>query len=205
MPPASTTPRRRLICLTGFMGCGKTTVGQLLARQIGWRFADLDTRIEEHAGLTINQIFERHGEPAFREIEHERLLHALGEAAEQDLPIVLALGGGTLAQPRNAELLRSFGAAKGPAGQGSGIVAIWLDCPIEVLLARCATMTHRPLFRDEASFRKLYEERLPCYQQADYRVESTGDPRRVVEQILALGFLEHTLRVVDPSAGRVNA
>jgi shikimate kinase len=67
-------------------------------------------------------------------------------------------------------------------------VVIWLDCAEEDLLQRCVLMGDRPLFRDAASFRKLYEERLPHYRQADYRVESSGEPMRVVEQILALGI-----------------
>jgi shikimate kinase len=200
MPPASTAPRRKLICLIGFMGCGKTTIGLLLAQQLAWRFVDLDTRIVEHAGLTITEIFDRLGEPAFREIEHERLLRALGEAAEQDASTVLALGGGTFAQPRNVELLR----------RGNAVV-IWLDCSIEILLQRCVMMVDRPLFRDEAGFRTLYEQRRPFYQQADYRVEGEAQPHRVVEQILALGFLERPVGVAEPrgalkdDAGRGNA
>ncbi len=98
--------------------------------------------------------------------------------------LVLALGGGTFAQPRNAALIRDLAAPT----RGPGAVVIWLDCPAEELLQRCVLMGDRPLFRDEASFRKLYEERLPHYRQADYRVESGGEPMRVVEQILALGI-----------------
>jgi shikimate kinase len=161
------------------MGSGKTTIGRLLARQIGWRFVDLDTLIEERAGLNIPAIFERLGEPAFREMEHGALARVLGEVVEADQATVLALGGGTFAQPRNLELLRHPACA-----------VIWLYCPLEQLLARCATMTNRPLFRDEASFRSLYQERLPFYEQAAYRVESAVPPARVVEQILALGILE---------------
>jgi shikimate kinase len=96
----------------------------------------------------------------------------------------LALGGGTFAQPRNAALIREFGAMP----QGAGVVVLWLDCSEEDLLRRCVLMGDRPLFRDESSFRKLYEERLPYYRQADYRVESGGEPMRVVERILALGI-----------------
>ncbi len=203
MSAASATPRRKLICLAGFMGCGKTTVGRSLARQLGWHFVDLDTRIAEHAGLSISEIFDRFGEPAFREIEHERLLAALAEAAEHDTPTVLALGGGTFAQPRNVELLRRFGAAETSAGPSAAVV-IWLDCPIEELLARCVTMTDRPLFRDEPSFRQLYEQRRPFYQQADYRVESNADPRRVVEQILALGLLDRSVGVLEPHRAASN-
>ncbi len=215
MPPAGTTPKRKLISLVGFMGCGKTSIGRLLASHLAWRFVDLDERIEEHAGLCITAIFNRLGEPAFRNIEHELLLQVLGEVAEQGQPTVLALGGGTFAQPRNVELLREFGAlerstgasgnAPGASGGGLAGVVIWLDCPIELLLARCVTMTDRPLFRDEASFRQLYAQRLPFYQQADYRVESDADPRRIVEQILALGALDRALGVADASTGKVNA
>ena len=65
---------------------------------------------------------------------------------------------------------------------------IWLQCPVDELLKRCAHIQDRPLFRDEASFRHLYQERLPSYEIADYRVESNIEPLRVVEQIVALGI-----------------
>ena len=178
-PAAGDARSRKLICLAGFMGCGKTTVGRLLAKQAGWHFVDLDERIEERAGLSIPAIFDRLGEPGFRDTEAESLVRALGEAGARDQATVLALGGGTLTQPENLARLRA-----------SGAFIIWLDCPVNELLARCATMTNRPLFRDEASFRKLYAERLPCYQQADFRVTSDSEPRHVVEQILALGIPE---------------
>jgi len=81
LPGSGGAPRRRLVALAGFMGSGKTTIGSLLARQLGWRFADLDTLIERAAGHAITEIFERHGEAAFREVEREQLLAALGRAA----------------------------------------------------------------------------------------------------------------------------
>jgi len=182
MAPVGENRSRKLIGLAGFMGCGKTTIGRLLAQQIGWRFVDLDTLIEQTAGLSIPAIFERLGEAAFREIEHEALSRTLGEAHEQARAMVVALGGGTIAQPANLSLLRS-----------AGCTVIWLRCPIEVLLSRCATITNRPLFRDEASFRKLHEERLPFYEQADYQVDSSMEPRRVVEQILALDYFQRVV------------
>lgn len=157
------------------MGSGKTTVGVLLARQLAWRFEDLDARIEQSAGLNISAIFERRGEAAFRQIEREQFENALGRVAESGEQIVLALGGGTYAQPGIVERLRAFGA-----------VVIWLDCQVNVLLARCATMNNRPLFRDEATFRNLLAARLPFYEQADYRVAGEDDPAVVVARILAL-------------------
>src|SRR5208282_6841393 len=168
---------RRLVCLVGFMGSGKSTVARLLARQVGWHYVDLDKQIAESAGLTISEIFERLGEPAFRKIEREQLARAVGESVALHKPRILSLGGGTTAQPDNVSLLRENGA-----------VLIWLHCSVDVLLPRCARITNRPLFRDEASFRRLYDERLPSYELADHRVESNIEPLRVVESILALGI-----------------
>src|SRR5262249_1706983 len=92
------TARLPILALVGFMGSGKTPVGTLLARQLAWRFVDLDDRIEESSGLRISEFFERFGEPAFRAVEADQLRAILGRAAEMKEFIVLALGGGTYAQ-----------------------------------------------------------------------------------------------------------
>lgn len=176
--PRGAAPRAQVLCLAGFMGSGKTTIGTLLARQLAWRFVDLDDRIEESASLTIPQIFERLGEPAFRQLEADQLRAALGRASENMESTVLALGGGTYAQPGCPEFLRN-----------SGVPVLWLDSPIELLLSRCMTMTGRPLFRDETSFRVLHAQRLASYQLADYRVDSSGDPAQVVSEILRRGLV----------------
>jgi shikimate kinase len=176
------------------MGSGKTTVGQMLARQLAWRFVDLDDRIEEAAGLKISEFFERHGEPSFRLLEAAQLRAALGRAQELGEPAVLALGGGTYAQQGAPEFFRA-----------QSVPVIWLDPPLETLLARCMTMSGRPLFRDESSFRALYAQRLPSYQLADYRVDSARDPALVVADILRLGVFPSTdpgspLLVEEPRA-----
>jgi shikimate kinase len=167
-----------ILCLAGFMGSGKTTVGTLLAQHLAWRFVDLDDRIEEAAGLTIPEIFERLGEPAFRKLEADQLRAALGRASEHKESTVLALGGGTYAQPGCPEFLRS-----------AGVPVLWLDSPLELLLSRCMTMTGRPLFRDEVSFRALYAQRLPSYQLANSRVDSSAEPTQVVAEILRRGIV----------------
>ena len=159
------------------MGSGKTTVGTLLARQLAWRFVDLDSRIEEASGLSIPQFFERLGEPAFRQMESEQLRAALGRASEQKEGTILALGGGTYAQAGCPEFLRN-----------AAVPVLWLDAPTEILLARCMVMPGRPLFRDEASFRQLHAQRMVSYQQADYRVDSSKEPALVVEEILRRGI-----------------
>lgn len=163
--------RRQLIYLLGFMGSGKSTVGALLARKLGWRFIDLDDTIEAGQGATIRDIFEQVGEPFFREIERAALVEA-----SKTGPAVIALGGGTWVQQPNLEFI-----------QGTGGATIWLDCGLEELRRRCATINNRPLFRDPAHFAQLFEQRLPFYRLAEYRVSTDGySPENVVERILSL-------------------
>ncbi len=165
-------PIQRSLYLLGFMGCGKTTVGRLLAQRVGWRFIDLDETLEQQQGRTIAQLFAEKGEPYFRQAER-LLLEDIVRKAEQ-MPTVVALGGGTFAQAANFALVRS-----------NGGITVWLHCPLEELRRRCRGATHRPLFRDAAHFEQLYSQRLPYYQQADFRVDADrSDPNQVVEQIL---------------------
>ena len=171
-----TEPRTvRMVCLNGFMGSGKSTVGKLLARRVGWIHVDLDRRIVETAKLSIPEIFSNHGEPEFRRIEHEQLKRTFGEAEQQGLSRIVSLGGGTIMQPVNHPLLKQ-----------PNVVMIWLSCPVEVLLGRIAHIQDRPLFRDEDSFRKLYAERLPFYKTSHYKVDASVEPVNVAEQILNL-------------------
>jgi len=163
--------RRKQIHLLGFMGSGKSTVGELLSHELQWPFIDLDAVIEAGQGLSIREIFERSGEPFFRQLEHAALTEVL-----KSEPAVIALGGGTFAYDANIELIRNSGGA-----------TVWLDCSLETLRQRCATMQNRPLFRDPESFQRLLELRLPYYRLAEFRVSTEGrDAREVAEQILLL-------------------
>jgi shikimate kinase len=163
--------RRKLIYLLGFMGSGKSTVGVLLAQELGWPFIDLDSVIEAGQAASIREIFERAGEPFFRELERAALTEASKAA-----PAVIALGGGTFAQKPNVELIRQSGGA-----------TVWLECPLEELRQRCREIDNRPLFRDPQSFAQLLNQRLPYYRLADYRVSTERrQPREVVDQILQL-------------------
>ena len=163
--------RRKVIYLLGFMGSGKSTVGNLLAKALGWPLIDLDTVIEAGQGLSIREIFENSGEAFFRQIEHAALI-----TAAQAEPSVIALGGGTFAQTLNVDLIRE-----------SGGTTVWLDCPPELLRTRCEGMQNRPLFRDEKSFMQLFWERVAYYRLADFRISTEGrKPEEVVEQILSL-------------------
>ena len=163
--------RRKQIYLLGFMGSGKSTVGELLSRELRWPFIDLDTVIEAGQGMSIREIFERSGEPFFRQLERAALTEVL-----KTEPAVIALGGGTFAYEANVELIRE-----------SGGTTIWLDCSVQTLRQRCATMQNRPLFRDPESIEHLLDLRLPYYRLAEFKVSTEGrDAGEVTEQILRL-------------------
>jgi shikimate kinase len=146
------------IYLVGFMGSGKTTVGRMLARHLGWRFADLDDDIESHEQMSIPEIFEKKGEEEFRGIEAEVLKKRILDVA-RGVPWVIAVGGGCFTQRENVELMTNHG------------VSIWLDAPIEIVKSRVSHSSHRPLARDPEKFEELYRTRRACYQKAEYRVE----------------------------------
>jgi shikimate kinase len=156
------------IYLTGFMGCGKTTVGRRLARRLGVEFVDLDEAIERRAGMTVRQIFEAQGEPAFRQMEAEALRGTL------TLPdVVVALGGGTMAYEANAALV------------GANGLSVWINPAFGTIAARIGGRgkTDRPLFKNESQALALYRERLPAYRRADLTVDVA--PREGPEEIAA--------------------
>lgn len=162
------------IYLVGFMGCGKTTIGQMLARRIGWHFADLDHDIEKAHGGTVQQIFAIHGESHFRSLEHEALKTRVSEI-ERGRPAVVALGGGTFVRPDNYALLENNG------------VTLWLDASFELIQKRVPADGTRPLATDPVKFRALFDARRRLYQLADHRVSiESEDPEVNVDAIIAL-------------------
>ena len=160
-----------IIALTGFMGCGKTTVGQELARRIAWNFIDLDEMIEEVSGMGIPDIFACEGEEGFR----ARELRALRELIQNQRETVIALGGGTLTQPAAAELV------KGKA------TVVYLEIDAKEAWQRVFD-SGRPLARELEQFIPLLESRRPIYEKiADITVSaSLVNPKEIAQQILDL-------------------
>jgi shikimate kinase len=161
------------IYLTGFMGCGKTTVGPLLARRLGAPFVDLDLEIEQRAGMAVREIFERQGEPAFRKLEAEALRGTLA------LPdVVVAVGGGTLTFEANARWVSANG------------LAVWLNVPFATIASRIGGLgkADRPLFKEESQALALYRERLPAYRRADLTVDIAPEegPEEIAARIALL-------------------
>ncbi len=152
-------PARR-IYLVGFMAAGKTTIGSALGDILGYPFVDLDHAIERQTGERVREIFERHGEPSFRELEHECLRHT-AELAQ----CVIATGGGTMTFERNREVMQQLG------------VSVWIDPGFETLLFRLqrSQRSDRPLFREQEQTRALYHRRLDAYRMADLRIETGSE------------------------------
>lgn len=161
------------VALVGFMGAGKTAVGQAMAQRLGWRFADLDQLVEEREKRTIPQIFSEHGEARFRQLEREVLQQTLSTTEAQFL--VLALGGGAFVNGEIRELLHA-----------RHVPSIWLDASPEELFRRCEQPgVVRPLRRDPRQFAKLHEQRLSSYRQADLHVVTNGkEVSSVAEEVI---------------------
>ncbi len=145
-----------IIYLVGFMGAGKSSVGERLAQLLGWTFVDLDTVIEEREGAPIREIFSRRGEALFREAERAEL-----EKASRGHNLVVALGGGAFCSEANQEIVKATG------------ISIWLDAPMDLLMSRCAPDGARPLFRNRAETEALLRSRIAYYTEADIRLDVT--------------------------------
>lgn len=163
--------KEKNIILCGFMGCGKTTVGRLLARETGRKFIDMDSFIEERAGKTVAQIFAQEGEPRFRALEHEA-----AQALARETGLVVAAGGGALVCRENAECLGRTG------------VIVLLDAPLEELKKRLKNDASRPLLQKpdrDAVIEALHRERMPLYRQAAHlTVPAGGPPLAVAHEVL---------------------
>lgn len=172
-------PAKSNIALIGFMGTGKSTVGRIVAEQLGFRFVDTDELIEERTGRKITDIFEGFGEQAFRDLERQLLGDALGWTRT-----VISAGGGLAAQPGNIDQLK----------QHALVVCLWASA--ETIWERVRTQTHRPLLQTpdpQAKIRELLAEREPFYRQADLLIRSDQrGARQVAQQII------HHFREQDP-------
>ena len=162
----------RTIVLIGLMGAGKSCIGRRLATLLGLKFVDADTEVERAAGCTIEEIFERHGEAAFRDGERRVIERLLGQAVQ-----VLATGGGSFMNPQTRAAIQDQA------------ISVWLRADLDLLLKRTGRRNNRPLLKrgdPRAILEGLMAERYPVYSEADIVVDSVdGPPEITVERVRA--------------------
>jgi shikimate kinase len=158
------------IFVTGFMGVGKSTVGQCLAAALELPFVDLDEEIEGHTGESIAGTFDQRGEAAFRQIEAEVLA-----AVVRRPPAVIATGGGTVTREENRVLMNAHG------------VSVWIDLPFASIARRLVgeEQAERPLFQHRSQAQTLFEARLPAYHACNLRiaVKAADGPEEIASRI----------------------
>jgi len=155
----------RSIVLVGMMGAGKSSIGRRLAGRLGIPFIDADTEIESAAGMTIPEIFEKHGEPYFRAGEARVIARLLDNG-----PQVLATGGGSVMDPQTRALIGQKG------------ISIWLKADVDVLLKRTKRRNDRPLVE---KIKDLLPVREPIYAQADIIIQSRDEPHdTIIDEIM---------------------
>jgi shikimate kinase len=168
------------IVLVGLMGAGKTCIGTRLARKLGMGFVDADDEIETAADCTIEEIFNRYGEQAFRDGERRVIARLLdGE------PRVVATGGGAFVNPETRDNVRRLG------------ISVWLKADVDVLLQRVSRRNNRPLLKGgdkREILERLIDERYPAYAEADLTIESGSEsPDITVSRVIdALKSIEKT-------------
>lgn len=161
----------RSIVLVGMMGVGKSTIGKLLAGKLGLAFIDSDEEIEKAAGMPISEIFERFGEPGFRDGERRVIARLIAEG-----PKVIATGGGAFINDETRRLIKDQ------------CRSVWIDADLDVLVERVSRRSHRPLLVGKdprVVLTELAAKRTPYYAEADIHVRSDSGPHaRTVNQIL---------------------
>ena len=164
------------ICLIGYMGCGKSSVGRYVAGQLGMDFKDTDAMIEESEGRTIPEIFKESGESFFRELEHKLLTELSGEKALRRN--VFSTGGGIVMDERNRELIKGLG------------TVFYLRAKPGTLYKRVGTGDGRPLLETDDMYKKICDMltvRGPVYEEcADHIIDTDeldmeGTAKKVLE------------------------
>ncbi|MFO7847281.1 MAG: shikimate kinase [Balneolaceae bacterium] len=166
---------KKPLFLCGMMGSGKSTIGQILAEKLHVPFHDLDEMIEDEAGISIPEIFERDGEQRFRKLERNVLIRE-----SQKIKGVMALGGGSLQHQRIIDHLKIYG------------WLVFLDVDQSVLLKRLQGDSGRPMLKQndedgtaDQNFQKLLQERRPLYEQAEITIQASRQtPAELADSII---------------------
>jgi shikimate kinase len=162
---------KRSIVLVGMMGAGKSSIGRRLASRLGIAFVDADSEIEIAAGMTIPEIFQKHGEPYFRAGEARVIARLLDNG-----PSVLATGGGSVMDPHTRKLIGEKG------------ISVWLNADLDVLVKRTKRRNDRPLVD---KIKELMPLRAPIYALSDISVQSREEPHDTIVDEIMVALVKH--------------
>lgn len=159
------------IVLTGFMGTGKTTVGKIISKKLGYPFVDIDELIEKAMGMRISEIFEKFGEARFRDIESAMISHVTEKTGQ-----VISTGGGAILKEENLANMKKKG------------VVFCLNASADTVFERVKHNDDRPLLRSpdvRAKIKELMDKRRVFYEKADYMIETENlTPEEIAEEII---------------------
>jgi len=175
----------RSVVLIGLMGSGKTTAGRRLAKKIGCEFVDTDDVVREVAGIEVRDIFERDGEPKFREYESSALLQIL----QDKTPRVIAAAGGVVLADKNRAAI-----------EASGAYVVWLQAETSALVERTATGAHRPLLIGDApaTLEAMSIAREKLYAGlADTRIDTNNQSVTSVAELLFVDLVANGVVAID--------
>jgi shikimate kinase len=171
--------QRRSVVLVGLMGCGKTSIGRRMGQKLGLSFVDSDHEIEHAHGMTVPEIWEKHGESYFRAGEVRVISRLLDRG-----PLILATGGGAFMNEETRANLKAKA------------ITIWLNADLETLMKRVSRRQDRPLLKSDdpkAVMQGLMDTRYPIYKSADLSVIT----REIPQEHMA----DETIRVLKTSLG----
>jgi shikimate kinase len=169
--------QERSIVLVGLMGAGKSSVGRRVAVRLGLPFCDSDAEIELAAGCSVNDLFARFGEAAFREGERRVMARLLSGPR-----LVIATGGGAFIDDSTRALIADHG------------ISVWLRADLDLLVKRTAGRDHRPLLKQgdpRLILASLMERRYPIYALADLVVDSLDQPTDYTVQAVLRAIADH--------------
>ena len=157
---------KRSLVLVGLMGAGKSTIGKRVAQMLGVPFIDADTEIEAVSRMTIAELFERYGEPEFRDLERRVIRRILRTG-----PKVLATGGGAFMNEQTRRTISKAG------------ISVWLKAELDILMERVSRKGNRPLLKTanpRATMQELMDKRYPVYGLAEITVISRDEKKEVM-------------------------
>lgn len=163
--------KTKAVFLCGFMGCGKSTIGKLLANKLDCGFTDMDNYITEKLGMSIPQIFAEKGEDYFRNTETE----VIGELAEKGG--VIACGGGAMLRKTNADIANAGG------------TVVFIDVPFDTCYKRISGDENRPLVMNNTKeeLNLIFEGRAPVYREhSAVTADGSGSPMEIAEKIISV-------------------